>query len=1024
MAEANQARDAGNWAEAATLYKLAMSRKPRLRHLRLDLAKVLEADRRVEEAFQAFAALLSERSSAHGEAEFAFANFLRRTGNIEAANYQLRRAELAGYPASFPGPLDSPHRTATGTRAERKGAAATLRQLEWGLDDLVLARTCARELTLGGHEAAAEVVSEHARLRAGFATECRRSTDPGKTSADDMAELLSLAAQLPALPDRIVIDLDVAPRPISEADLAHRITLEEIRRYQQELVASLAGSPTREALAGLTDLLEAGWRTFATAPPKVALDPMDIDVVAGRSAWNSLRDFMLRTESLWRPPFGSAAIFHAAARLDHAGLGPYLLYSPRTAGSAGQAFRLLQHAAPPAASEAAAKDALERGTAWLGPQLARFAAGDFADGLAAARLTKSLASVTSAGLRLGRETYHSLRGARDGFLLENLISQAASIQELIVRRWPDNADERRLSRELKELAHGDQGRPTKATGRSSRAREEAAARLNPPVPISELAARHAVEGLAPEIAPRRFVERPSSEPRVDILKLGSAPKVTQAGHLRVMRGIEAIRIRWRTPHDVDHVRIRVDGRTSALTRPSVSRPSVDPGEPKTYIVNAWIDLSRQPTGLYLLDVTAEIGGDVLTLVSESVFVQPPHRPSECLDSDAVVPVPRADCDKLEAWIDGLPSVARQAERALIKRPRRVLVVRADQLGDFVTSVPAILRLRELLPDAELYGLVTPANENLARSLGTFSEVETVDLLYSHETKLRHLAADQQAALADRLARYAFDVAIDLSPGSESRALLRLSGAPNLVGFKPALFPFLTFGIDAISRDPVNGKESASHSSIILSLVEAFGATLPRTHLKIRKSVTAGLSELEKYGVSPSDRFVLLHSGARIDFKRWPFQSYLELARLLVRDAGLKVFLLSDDPVIGLVLESSERDHIILLEGRVPFDDFEAMIAHADVVVGNDTGPKHLAALRGARVVSIHMGQVNWNEWGQEGDGLIVSRRVPCNGCGIDRTEDCGRNLACLVRITPAEVYKAVQKARQADGEFGPVFELI
>ena len=65
------------------------------------------------------------------------------------------------------------------------------------------------------------------------------------------------------------------------------------------------------------------------------------------------------------------------------------------------------------------------------------------------------------------------------------------------------------------------------------------------------------------------------------------------------------------------------------------------------------------------------------------------------------------------------------------------------------------------------------------------------------------------------------------------------------------------------------------------------------------------------------------------------------------------------------------------------------------------------------MVSLHMGQVNWDEWGQEGNGLILSRRVPCCGCGIEDVEDCGRDLACLVNITPEEAFSAVQDVRTA-----------
>ena len=84
-------------------------------------------------------------------------------------------------------------------------------------------------------------------------------------------------------------------------------------------------------------------------------------------------------------------------------------------------------------------------------------------------------------------------------------------------------------------------------------------------------------------------------------------------------------------------------------------------------------------------------------------------------------------------------------------------------------------------------------------------------------------------------------------------------------------------------------------------------------------------------------------------------------------------------------------------------------------VGNDTGPKHLASVRGVPVVSIHMGAVNWREWGQE-FGFIVTRRTPCYGCGIEHIEDCGKGLPCLVNITVEDVFGAVEQALMSTQE--------
>jgi hypothetical protein len=67
-------------------------------------------------------------------------------------------------------------------------------------------------------------------------------------------------------------------------------------------------------------------------------------------------------------------------------------------------------------------------------------------------------------------------------------------------------------------------------------------------------------------------------------------------------------------------------------------------------------------------------------------------------------------------------------------------------------------------------------------------------------------------------------------------------------------------------------------------------------------------------------------------------------------------------------------------------------------------------LRGANVVNLFLARQNWNEWGHENRGYIISRRVPCAGCNIYYDpEDCGKGFACIVNISPEEVFRTVME---------------
>ncbi len=517
---------------------------------------------------------------------------------------------------------------------------------------------------------------------------------------------------------------------------------------------------------------------------------------------------------------------------------------------------------------------------------------------------------------------------------------------------------------------------------------------------------------APEMAPDHHASRRTDlqSERLDVLQVGWERRFAGGQETVVLRGIEAIRVRCVSKVKIAGMRVRLDGRT--IHRATALEPPSTAAALRKYIFNVWLDFNEVPVGPHELELYIEELSGGYRRHRQLVHVERPRDVNLFEASDSVVRVSHdAPGSSLEAEINRLPSTVRSAARSVFgSLPKRVLVVRADQIGDFVASIPAIRRLRELLPDAHFCGLVTPGNAHLARSSGLFSEIVEVALQYDHRTKRRHLAIEDQISLRRRLAPLEIDLAIDLSPGTDSRPLLRLAGAKYTAGFKPHDFPWLSFGLDVLTRDPINRRERVSHQSMVLALVDALGGALNRS-FDVIPSPDVDPALLQKFGLDDGAPFVVLHSGARLEIKRWPLDSFIELAKLLVSQTKFKVVLLTDGPLLDrTAINDIPEERLILVEGHLAFPELETLIASCAAFVGNDTGPKHLAALRGAKVVSIHMGQVNWNEWGQEGDGFIVSRRVPCCGCGIEDAEDCGQDLACLVNIRPEEIAQAVQQA--------------
>jgi ADP-heptose:LPS heptosyltransferase len=268
-------------------------------------------------------------------------------------------------------------------------------------------------------------------------------------------------------------------------------------------------------------------------------------------------------------------------------------------------------------------------------------------------------------------------------------------------------------------------------------------------------------------------------------------------------------------------------------------------------------------------------------------------------------------------------------------------------------------------------------------------------------------------LRDRLHALNIDLAIDFSENSPSRLLLELSGARFKYGFRHHLGPNLGLDLEGNSHDPRSSAEIVPHSNKLIGLLDWLRA-MARSEPNVVRREDLGREHLASFDLDPDDRFAVMHDGARLGFSRWPH--YHVLAKTMLAETDLRIVMLTDDSDMRASLPESlaGSDRFNLVDGRLSFDAFDALLHYCQVFIGNDSGPKHLASLRGAQVISLHMARNAWNEWGQESSGFILSRKVPCANCQIHHhPEECGRDFVCIRGITPEEVMEAVRRVLPA-----------
>ncbi|MHB1313630.1 MAG: glycosyltransferase family 9 protein [Gemmatimonadaceae bacterium] len=350
-------------------------------------------------------------------------------------------------------------------------------------------------------------------------------------------------------------------------------------------------------------------------------------------------------------------------------------------------------------------------------------------------------------------------------------------------------------------------------------------------------------------------------------------------------------------------------------------------------------------------------------------------------------------------------------------PRRVLVVRLDNIGDFVLWTGAARAMRRWLgPDAHVTLAANATWADLARDAGVADEVWPVDRGAleadgAYRAELRRRVEGGGFSLAIN-PRYTREMLLGDSLMRWSRARERLG----MIGDGTLLPPRERFWADRwytrlLATSPASEHETERNAEFLRG-IGAPVQGVPEPSLKVPP-----LAETEGLGL-PADYFVVF-PGASLPEPRWSPAGFAEVARHIARRTGWRPVLLgeaADTPYTSAVAESVPD--AVDLTGRTTVRAFAAVIQGARLAVTNDTSALHLAAASGVHAVCIAGG---WH-WGRfvPYPAVLggVAQRVHavsmvaemtcfnCNGrCIIPHPPRSAR--PCITRVTVARVIETV-----------------
>jgi len=337
------------------------------------------------------------------------------------------------------------------------------------------------------------------------------------------------------------------------------------------------------------------------------------------------------------------------------------------------------------------------------------------------------------------------------------------------------------------------------------------------------------------------------------------------------------------------------------------------------------------------------------------------------------------------------------EKINIEPGDSILVSRTDRLGDLILAIPFAETLKVRYPEARVDVLASlyasPVLEENPR-IDNIVRVQNDQLVSS-----RPYYKD----LERKIKKTDYKVVIALYPERNISRLFKHVDIPHRLG-TAGRFHSVFFNHRLMHSRKANKKHELEYNLDFLTyFIDGETIKTPVVH-PIEKEMNHARRLVAEAGISGD--FIIIHPGSGGSAERWSMVNFIKLYKQL-NDQGTNV-LITGSEVEGEIIEKEAFNlgvKLVSIAGKTDLRTLAAVLSLADSVVANSTGPLHLAAAVGTRVVGLYPSKKIMSpvRWGPVGERHQVIQPI------INECQCPSKQCQCMNTISVDSVYEIVKR---------------